>query len=429
MDNQHGSVVDTILTTIVALLAFAIAWGLIEGSLSAVVPAIAIALAAAIVFLLMRRATSPDRRRAAQANETLELVSNTLPYMQQGLSVESAQGVCDLLLPASDAQAVGISDKQNILGYAGLEKEFHRVGGPVNTEFTAKVVEDGQMHLLLTPEENGYAPADKRKLRASVVAPLKVRDDVVGTLKYYYVNPRHIDETQQAIASGMAQVLSTQLSLAELDAQTELATRMELQALQAQINPHFLFNTINTIASLCRTDPDRARQLLREFAVFYRRVLENSQDLISIKQEIEQTARYLTFEKARFGDERINLSVYIEPGLESLQVPAFIIQPIVENSVGHAMRDEGTLHITIDVKQSGKDVIVSVADDGVGMPPEKVANALNKGYGSGAGIALGNVSERLKGYFGQGSGLRIESEVGVGTTVYLTFADANILQS
>ena len=113
-----------------------------------------------------------------------------------------------------------------------------------------------------------------------------VRGVSVGTLKLYYESDVLIDETQRAIAEGLAQLLSTQLSIAELDRQVVLATKAELQALQAQINPHFLFNTINTIASLIRTDPARARVLLREFAAFYRQTLENSNDLIPLDREL-----------------------------------------------------------------------------------------------------------------------------------------------
>ena len=150
---------------------------------------------------------------------------------------------------------------------------------------------------------------------AGIVAPLVVRGISVGTLKLYYDAPHLIDETQRAIAEGLAELLSTQLSIAELDRQVELATKAQLQALQSQINPHFLFNTINTIASLIRTDPVRARGLLREFAVFYRQTLENSSDLIPLEREIQQTQRYLGFEIARFGNERIGISIEVDPGL------------------------------------------------------------------------------------------------------------------
>ncbi len=261
---------------------------------------------------------------------------------------------------------------------------------------------------------------------AGIVAPLVVRGVSVGTLKLYFEAPHLVDETQRAIAEGLAQLLSTQLSIAELDRQVELATKAELQALQSQINPHFLFNTINTIAALIRIDPTRARSLLREFAVFYRQTLENSSDLIPLEREIQQTSRYLSFEVARFGDERIDTVVTLTPGLEGLRVPSFLIQPVVENSVNHAMRPEGTLHIAVDAYPSGNDVLIRVADDGVGMTGDLAARLLQEAgpSESGTGIALRNVNGRLHAVFGPGSGVSVESEVGVGTTVTLRLADA-----
>ena len=173
-----------------------------------------------------------------------------------------------------------------------------------------------------------------------------MRGRSAGTLKFYYTTPRLLNETQVAMAEGLAMMLSTQLELSELERQTELATRMELKALQAQINPHFLFNTINTIASLIRTDPARARELLREFAAFYRRTLESGDELITLGQEIEQTRRYLTFELARFGD-RVIVEEELEPQVLQMLVPAFIVQPLVENAISHGMRAEGPLTIRL----------------------------------------------------------------------------------
>ena len=113
------------------------------------------------------------------------------------------------------------------------------------------------------------------------------------------------------------------------NAQAELTARAEVKALQAQINPHFLFNTLNTIASLCRTDPMRARSLLRDFSMFYRHTLESSESgLIPLSQELEQTRRYLTIEKARFGEDRIVESEHVSEGIGKLRVPSFVIQPL-----------------------------------------------------------------------------------------------------
>ena len=129
-----------------------------------------------------------------------------------------------------------------------------------------------------TQAEAGF-PVHIRNIQAGIIVPLKVGKTIQGTLKFYYPKPSRITETQISIAEGFGQLLSTQIAAMELEEQKKLATSMELKALQSQINPHFLFNIINTMASLVRTDPDKARIMLREFAVFYRQTLENSSDL------------------------------------------------------------------------------------------------------------------------------------------------------
>lgn len=141
-----------------------------------------------------------------------------------------------------------------------------------------------------------------------------------------------------------------------------------MRALQAQINLHFLFNTLNTIASFTRTDPLRARELLREFSSFYRATLDNSGSLIPVSREVAQTKRYLTFEKARFGEDRVLATFDVSEDVEDTLVPAFVIQPIVENAVRHGMGDDDALRIDVTVHQDGEDaILIAVADNGVGM--------------------------------------------------------------
>jgi len=225
------------------------------------------------------------------------------------------------------------------------------------------------------------------------------------------------------MVEGLAQLLSTQLELSELEAQTQLACRMELKALQAQINPHFMFNTINTIASLIRTDPARARELLREFARFYRRTLEENQELVPLSRELEYARSYLIFERARFGD-RIRVSERVGADVEDVQVPAFILQPLVENCVQHGMRPDGPLTIEIAVDRHDGAITMSVRDDGLGIEPVALARVLEVGTGKGLGIALRNVQDRVRGHYGPGSGLAVTSEHGVGTTVTVTLVQS-----
>lgn len=379
-----------------------------------------------VAMSIVAMVVSGDRThvRARQANKILDLTSKTVTFMREGLGCESAQAVCELLLPAVSAAAVAITDREVILGFAGVDSENHGQNTPIQTEVTHLTLEDGETRVVETAHAIGFT-GDAGKIKGAIIVPLVVRRKIVGTLKFYYTNPARMDEAQQAMAEGFGGLLSTQLSLSYLEQQTELATRMELKALQAQINPHFLFNTINTIASYTRTDPEKARNMLREFAVYYRRLLENSEDLICISGEVEQTERYLMFQRARFGEDAVELEVRIEPGLEDLRVPAFIIQPIVENAVGHGRRDTGeTLRIVVRVYHASESVIICVEDDGVGIEPEKLNHVVEGGSKTGMGIALKNVNARLKGYFGSLSGIHIESTYGKGTTVYLSMYDA-----
>ena len=189
---------------------------------------------------------------------------------------------------------------------------------------------------------------------------------------------------------------------------------MELKALQAQINPHFLFNTINTIAMLIRTDPGTARELLREFASFYRRMLEDNEELIPLRQELEYALTYLRFEQARFGD-RLVVTEDFDADVLDTPVPAFILQPLVENCVQHGVRARPAPdRLASPARRDGRAVRVRITDDGVGISAEDLPRVLEPGFGQGLGIALKNVDDRLRGHFGPGSGLRRGERPGAG---------------
>ena len=413
-----------------------LSWGISASSLWASMMAGAV-LAIIIVFggsaVLI-----PDNLRSQATERTLRMASSTLEHMRGGLTKEGCQAVCQLLLPETEAQAVSLTDTKVVLAYVGDQQPAYPPGSP-NTRPTMEVVRSGRMETFSTRdtrmiEEEGMPYSEEVSLGVEgfpvgIIVPLVVADNTVGTLKLYYRNGQQVDRTQLTIARGFANLLSAQLSSYELDRQAELTAQAEVKALQAQINPHFLFNTLNTIAALTRTDPTRARELLREFSVFYRRTLESSESRIPLSQELEQTRRYLTIERARFGEDRIVESEHVEPGLESVMVPSFLVQPIVENSVRHAMRDDGPLHIDVHVATDGRDVLIAVADDGLGMDDAAAERLLaqtqvNRDDKSGTGIALRNVAERIERFYGVGSGIEIMSKLGQGTVVTLRLGDA-----
>ena len=387
-------------------------------------------LAAGVMFtvsllLAIRLLMDSDTVRARQTDSMLQLSSSTLDVMQDGLTPEAAQNVCELLLPYTAALAAAITDTEHILGYAGFQAAHNPTGAAIRTQATRDAIVDGQMRVLRSARDIGF-PEGVDSIQGAIIKPLKVGGKVVGTLKLYYPTPRKITETQESIAHGLGRLIATQMAAVEMEAQRELATSMELKMLQSQINPHFLFNTINTIASLIRTDPMKARDLLREFAVFYRRTLEDSSDRILLTRELEQTQRYFAFEVARFGDDRLGMVVNVDNATDDLMVPPFLIQPLVENAVKHAMPSEGKLEISIDVVVDGDDVLVRVADNGVGMDEAARQGIMNPHSSTGLGIAVKNVHDRMHGFFGDRAAMLVESELGEGTVVTLVFPDCAV---
>ena len=418
---------EMLMSVLVALAGLVIIWNLVTPEANVLVLFIAGVVFTLAITVLIRLLMDPDSVRARQSNAVLQLASQTLEAMGEGLDAKSSQRICSLLLPSTAAIAVAITDDHSILGYAGYEESHNPTGAIIRTQATYATLADGKTRVLFTPEEIGF-PNGSHFINAAIIVPLAVGKEVKGTLKFYYRRANHISETQKSIAVGFGQLLSTQMAASALEEQTALATKMELKMLQSQINPHFLFNTINTIASLTRTDPVQARTLLREFAKFYRSTLEDSRDLIEFQREVEQTQRYFMFELARFGEDRLELICDIQPEVNEMMVPPFLLQPLVENAVRHAMPSEGKLAIRVTGMRTGDDVIVSVIDDGNGMTQEACQNILHPSSTQGMGIAVGNVHDRICGYFGPGTRLEVESELGKGTTVRLVLVDGAIRQ-
>lgn len=391
----------------------------------------------------------PDNSRPQATERTLRMSSATLEHMRGGLTPVGCRTVCQLLLPETAAQGIAMTDTEHVLAVE-MEPGMPAVppAGAPNSWPTKEVLASQRVETFaaMDSERQVYRRlqgATSRDAQLSgMIVPLVVGGVSMGSIKFYFRSASSIDRTQLAIARGLGELLSTQLSAYERDRQAERAAKAELRALQAQINPHFLFNSLNTMAALTRTDPPKARELLREFSVFYRRMLDASDRPITLGEELEQTRRYLKIERARFGEDRIQEAEHVAPGCESIEVPSFILQPVVENAVRHALRDEGPLHIDVFVGIEGPDVAIAVADDGNGMDqatlrrlsasvarasggaPPLAADAPAPTTGRGAGIALQNVASRLRHYFGPTSGIEIVSRLGEGSVVTLRLAGA-----
>ena len=353
-------------------------------------------------------------------DHTFRIGEETLPYVRQGLNEETAQKICEIIRDIAEVDAVAVTDRQTILGYAGLGCPFMVRHQPILTQATRNVLATGRLRLVTSKADFECPIAGcPCPLQAAVIAPLKVRDQVVGTLKLYRTDRNDIPGLIHRLGAGIAQLLSLQMELAEAERLRELAARARLEALQAQIRPHFLFNTLNTVLMFSRTDPDRARGLLVKLAEFLRRALTVRDEFIRLEDELEYVQMYLEIEQARFG-ENLRFRVRIDPRAFGCLVPVLTIQPLVENAVVHGLAPrEGGGRLTVAARVRGGHLHVVVADSGVGIPPEVRQEIFRPGVGKGMGLGLSNVNQRLVGLYGEAYGLRVRSRPGRGTLVRL----------
>ncbi len=321
-----------------------------------------------------------------------------------------------MILPETLASAICITDGTAVIASWGEDSDRCPTGTPVVLESTLRVIENERMEVFARETSGPDEPHFFPRLQAGITAPLIVRDRCMGTFELYYPRYSDIDARQTALATGFAELISTQLASFELERQEDLSARMELRALQSQVDPHFLFNTIGTIVSLVRTEPEKARSLLIDFSNYYRQTLSNSDALTSLENELDQGMRYINLMQARYGDGRLKLSVdfdpftldcrvppfILQPLLENInlmqarygdgrlklsvdfdpftldcRVPPFILQPLLENCIKHAMREVEPLSIKLSSLETDDGIQIVVEDDGIGMNEETLAHLLD----------------------------------------------------
>jgi two-component system LytT family sensor kinase len=196
----------------------------------------------------------------------------------------------------------------------------------------------------------------------------------------------------------------------KLELQQLSLNEARLAALSRQINPHFLFNTLNSVASLIRQDPEEARQVIYKLSKILRRLLRQQENLTPLREELSFIDAYLAIEMVRFG-EKLRFVRDIDPATLDLLVPSMLLQPLVENSIRHGLSskiDGGTIHVRSRLLDGRLQILVE--DDGVGIPEKKLAGLFEQGIG------VSNVNERLKVLFGDDYKMWIDSRPGEGTS-------------
>lgn len=348
-----------------------------------------------------------DSQFAEKMRLAMGIVDQSLPHLRKGLySTADMEATADIIYQSTSCAAVMITDAQKILAMKGEnwydvlrdEAVLKPILGSIHdrkpTTFSYAEKTDPLYHIL--------------KNHIIVAAPLIEMDKPVGSLTMMVKKHWHTSQSNLDFASELARLFSTQLELSDLDYQKQLRRKAEFKALQSQVNPHFLYNALNTISCVCRENPDRARELILTLSSYYRQALENDQYMLSLHTELYHVASYLELEQARF-EEKLVVELDVEDDL-NCKVPSFILQPLVENAVRHGGDRTGARHVSISAHSVEGMAETAVADRGQGIPREVVLGLYT---GQGKGVGLSNVHKRLKSIYGEDNGLKIEtSEAG-----------------
>lgn len=368
-----------------------------------------------LFFLIIDDIKSRQELYGAEAARTsLNIASQTLTHLRQGLTKESALRTAQLVYDLSGVDHVAITDREKVLAVVGEDQRNLPQAQMLMTHVDVALVKNESTILYGgSSREIGFRALGKG-IGFRAIAPLMMHGEAVGTLQILREANVDQSEVDLELVDGLAKLLSVQIQLAEVDAQRKMREKAELKALQAQINPHFLFNTLSIIMSFCRTDPDMARKLLGHLATMMERSFAKRADVVTLADELDGVEAYLEIVRARFG-ERLTVQVEIPEAFYSVRLPVLSLQPLVENAVQHGLFPKlSDCVLTLTAVRDKGDVLLRVQDNGIGMPADKLASVFDV---SSDGIGIQNVSKRLQSLFGEAYRLRIKSKLGEGTVI------------
>ena len=314
-----------------------------------------------------------DSLFAERMRLSMGIADKSLVYLRKGFGKrENMEAVTDIIFGEIPCQAVIITDEKEVLAVSSLiddsrfrrEKFLEHLTGPAKG-MKAECIWEEDLDEEIRPLFHSLV---------TVTVPVMTGDEKIGSLSIVVKKRRRVERSIGDFLEELAKMFSTQLGVYNVEYQKKLRKKAEFKALQSQVNPHFLYNALNTISCICDEDAGKASDLILTLASYYRQTLENDQYMLDIDTEINHVRTYLEIEKARF-EEKLRVEINVEDGL-SCQVPSFILQPIVENAVRYGNSADGMRRVEISAKRvqsgTGEELVrIGVRDHGKGFEPEE----------------------------------------------------------
>ncbi|OQY21685.1 MAG: sensor histidine kinase [Desulfobacteraceae bacterium 4572_35.2] len=345
-----------------------------------------------------------DHFGALFSAKAFELAEKVLEILGPGLDRTTAAQMAHLIHSWTGVGAVAITDREQILAFVGLGEDHHLPGTPIVSPLTQRAIEFNQTVFANGVHEHFHCSlSSKCPLSSALVVPLHIDNDVIGTIKLYEPRSKLFLNINRSLGEGLAALLSEQLVHSRYQEQKSLLTQSELKLAQAQVNPHFLFNALNTIVAVVRNDADQARDLLLHLSRFFRKNLKRASDITTLEEELDHVRSYLYIEEVRFGD-RLKVEMAIDPALLLIKLPTFTLQPLIENAIKHGISQllEHGL-VTISAQQHDGGIEISIEDNA------GACDQNNEDESDGLGMKI--VDKRIKNLYGIAAGVRMEDSI------------------
>ena len=358
--------------------------------------------AALFMRILLDKRAMFEKYTSAFSATALKVAASTEGILRQGFNEVNSMKVAQVLYQELDIGAVAITDREKLLAFTGIGDDHHLPGKPISSGYTLKAIETGEV-VYADGNEVPYQCSlhPQCKLGSTLVIPLRGENQrVIGTIKLYEAKNRLFSSINRTLGEGIAQLLSAQILAGQYERQKAMLTQSEIKLLHAQVNPHFLFNALNTIKAVIRRDSEQASQLVQYLSTFFRKNLKRPSEIVTLADEIEHVNAYLQIEKARF-QSRLQVNMNIPGELAWQHLPAFTLQPIVENAIKHGTSQLlGTGEVSITARREGQYFMLDIEDNAGLYQP--ATNA------SGLGMSL--VDKRLRERFGDDYGISVACE-------------------
>ncbi|MCI7126843.1 MAG: histidine kinase, partial [Clostridium sp.] len=376
-----------------------------------IVPMVIINSVGMVIFFNVFKSifNTEDLKVASKVSQSMRIAERCTPYLGDvETDPKSAGKIIDIIMEEYHCQGAALIDDMKFLALSGAfakiiltENNYPRLLSATKTYKTTRISR-------VPIPEDGFYPLYQQNVIIS--APILLDEGKVLALVILVKKNAYSYRADIEFAIGLANHFAMQMKIAKMEKQKEELRKAELRTLQSQINPHFLFNSLNTISYFCREKPEKARELLLALSSYFRNMLDDIDYMVTLDTELEHVKAYTMLEEARF-EKRLSIEINADPEALKCCVPNLILQPIVENAVHHGamQREKGVGKVIVNVKQEEKSTRIDVIDNGPGIDYRIIQSLYGGEKVEHTGIGMMNVQQRLIAIYGNGHGLQIIS--------------------